>query len=407
MARKKKQMAGQGELNFRVLKDDELSYLKSAIRAQRAEDRQWRGAFAVPPGSLLDDIITQFQANTNIPLEIPFTTFLHYLGAWLLQRDVRVTVGEGEYSRAVLMDFWTVVLAASGAGKTWTQKELATGLGEVAPRIGSSVSAAAFVEELEHSPKALWIRDEFLQLLKQIEQPGSPMAEVKDYLLRIHDNENIRRTTKKYDIDIHEPALSILGFNVDATFINGMSVESLVDGFAQRFSYVFAGKDPARPFQNYAFWTLNASSWAEKWNRMTGKILDRYTSGGVELFSKRFKDLAGDDVEESYYRRVLWRAHKYALLYHIICGRGDNPNLDEADYGWAYRLIAMQLSDAGRLIQECSSSDIGKLVDKAENLQRKWHKSGKGEVTPRDLVLYVRGIRNVAEARFVLEVMQK
>ena len=219
--------------------------------------------FAVPPGSLLEDIITQFHTKTNIPLERPFTTFLHYLGSWLLKEDVRVVVGsstELEEQKTVLMDFWTIVLAASGAGKTWTQKEIANGLGDVAPKIGGSVSAAAFIDELDKNPKALWIRDEFLHLLKQIEQPGNPMMDVKDYLLRIHDNEKISRTTKKYDINIEEPALSILGFNVDATFINGMSAESLIDGFAQRFGYVFADKDPKRPFQKYAFWTVNSSS---------------------------------------------------------------------------------------------------------------------------------------------------
>ena len=297
---------------------EEKSYLKSTFLSRRNEDEAWRGCVPVPPEALLEDIITQFHTKTNIPLEIPFTTYLHYLGSWLLKENVRIVVGnstELEEQKTVLMDFWTIVLAASGAGKTWTQKEIANGLGDVAPRIGGSVSAAAFIDELSKNPKALWIRDEFLHLLKQIEQPGNPMMDVKDYLLRTHDNEMISRTTKKYDINIEEPALSILGFNVDATFINGMSAESLVDGFAQRFGYVFAEKDPKRPFQKYAFWTVNSSLWRDKWNQMTKPILSQYYTDDNAMvgFEKLFEELS-TDIEESYYRRLLWRAHKYALL---------------------------------------------------------------------------------------------
>lgn len=406
---RKKPLKGQGELDFKKLTADERSYLKVALKAAAAEDTRWRGMFAVPAGTLLDDVIEQFRSRTNIPLEVPFVTFLHYLAAWLLAQDVRVEVTNlndpQAAARTIGMDFWTVVLAASGAGKTWTQRELASGLGEVAPRIGGAVSAAAFIDELDQAPRALWIRDEFLQLLKAIEKPGNPMEEVKDYLLRIYDNEPIQRTTKKYDIRIDEPALSILGFNVDATFVNGMTPESLVDGFAQRFGYIFAQADPGRPWQKYPIWSVNNTAWREKWTRMTAGILPRYRAdeSAVGTFNEMFTSLAGD-VEESYFRRVLWRAHKYALLYHIICERGGEEVLTQTDYAWAHRLISMQLADAAKLISATSSSDLGKLVDKAEALRDKYAAQGK-TITARALVQNVRGIRNAAEAKFVMDVL--
>jgi len=77
------------------------------------------------------------------------------------------------------------------------------------------------------------------------------------------------------------------------------------------------------------------------------------------------------------------------------------------DYAWAYRLITMQLSDAYKLIENCGASDLGKLVEKAETLQKRFSREGKGIVTARDLLANIRGIRTAAEAKFILEIMER
>ena len=67
----------------------------------------------------------------------------------------------------------------------------------------------------------------------------------------------------------------------------------------------------------------------------------------------------------------------------------------------------MQLSDAYKLIEKCGASDLGKLVEKAEVLQKRFSREGKGTVTARDLARNIRGIRTAAEAKFILEIMDK
>lgn len=94
---------------------------------------------AVPPGSLLEDVIREFEANTNIALEIPYATFLHYVSGALIERGA-IIVFQGSNIDA---DVWSVVLAPSGGGKTWTQKKIGSGLSDVVPVIESGAASAA------------------------------------------------------------------------------------------------------------------------------------------------------------------------------------------------------------------------------------------------------------------------
>ena len=59
-----------------------IAHVASARR--RAKKNNWRGWAAVPPGSLLESIIVAFRDQTNIALEIPFTTFMHHISGALI-----------------------------------------------------------------------------------------------------------------------------------------------------------------------------------------------------------------------------------------------------------------------------------------------------------------------------------
>ncbi|EQD54956.1 hypothetical protein B1A_11979, partial [mine drainage metagenome] len=86
---------------------ERMGYVKAAFAASRGIKNGWKGSIAVPPGSLLDDICMQWQKQTNIPLEIPFHTFLILLAGYLIDRGVTVDV-EGLKIRP---DLWTIILA--------------------------------------------------------------------------------------------------------------------------------------------------------------------------------------------------------------------------------------------------------------------------------------------------------
>ena len=147
--------------------------------AAKGQREQWRGMIAVPPGGLADRIIGEFRTKTNIPLEIPFFTLLSLVSGYLLKKNVVLRSNLGE----IRPDIWSVILASSGAGKTYTQKSIINGLatiGEVEFNGTGIVSSAAFVQALSINPTGVWVRDEFARYLKSIDSEQGPLAEMKD-----------------------------------------------------------------------------------------------------------------------------------------------------------------------------------------------------------------------------------
>jgi hypothetical protein len=400
LATKKQMQLGFGDLSM-----EKQEYVAALTRAKKSLKTQWRGMAAVPPASILESILSEFKAKTNIPLEVPFFTFLHYLSAHLLQKGVHLKLG----STQVSMEFWTIVLASSGGGKTFTHQTLKNNLHADIPEVNGSAAASArqFIEELQNANgKGLWQRDEFLQFLKAIES-GGPLAEMKDYLLRIYDGEKIERKTKDSALLVEKPELSILGFNALQPFIDGINPESLLDGFAQRFGYVLAKEDPDRKYGDYALWEIQGDKWAGMWESLSQTILPAYIADqvAIDAFKSCFKDLINGDIPESFYRRILWKAHKYAVIYHIIRGDGRNEKITAEDYGWAARVLHIHLADTAEILSQTNFGELEKLVQQCEKASQKLRDAGK-EVTPRTLLQRVKGLQNASTAKFVFEFMK-
>ena len=394
----------QLRFDFDSLSAEGKSFVAIANRARRKMQSNWRGLMAVPPASLLDDVLREFETGTNIPLEIPFFTTLQMVAGWLCEREVRIDVQEA----IVDPDIWTIILASSGAGKTWTQKSIqgAVPIKEI-PATGA-VSSAALFGVLAKQPRGIWIRDEFLQLVKKMETDGGPMGEAKDYFLRLFDGQNLTRETKREGvITIENPALVMLGFNVLETFLNNVEGDSVADGFLQRFGYVIAKSDPNRKMVDFPIWQVNRDRWPSKWESIAKKVIHKTynaTEDGIEKFRELFSRLANFDVPESFYRRVLWRAHKYALVYHIIRGQGEDKNIGVEDYGWAARVIEMQMSDASEVLEGAGASDLEKVIKSCESAILKAVEADPAFVpNPRFLLQRVKALKTSATAKFVFQ----
>ena len=366
----------------------------------------WRGLVAMPPGSLVESVVREFRDKTDIPLELPFFTVLHWVSAYLLRNNIGLNVGEGQI---VKPDIWTVLLASSGAGKTWTQKAISKALGLVDLEFkgGGCASAAAFLDLLEKNNKGIWVRDEFGQFLKALSNQ-SHMEEIKDYLLRIHDNEDIERTTKKYSCRVEEAALTILGFTVWETFPRQVSAEDMIDGFAQRFSYIVAEKDPARPMIDFPIYHIKSELWKAKWDSLIEKIAHtEYVASeeAMDGYKQAFAMMYSAAVPESFYRRLLWRAHKYALVYHIMTGKGGQKEITPTDYGWAGRVLTLHVHDAMKLLEAHGLSDLEKLLRKAEEQRARFLSEGR-KFGARECIQQVYGIKNANEARAILSLIE-
>jgi len=368
--------------------------------ALKPASTRWRGRDIVPPGSFLATVVDRFEQGSDVPLEIPAFAALHGIAAWLLDHQVSVVVRGSEN----LPDLWTTMLANSGASKTYATRVLQ----RVMPlrRFPEVTTAAQFVADLQEHNRAAWFQDEWGQLIKRINSQ-TYADEIRDYLLRLYDNATITRRTRTSTVEVKDAALVILGTTVTDTFLQSVTLESMLDGFMQRFQYVIADRRPGDPMPIYTMDdTPNISALRSAWDdlqRMT--IHQRYTvtPATEDAYSQHFMRLFRDhqDVPASFFRRILWRGFKYALVYHVLLGK-ETAEIDEADLGWAMRVSELHLRDARRLLDAYNMSDLEKIVCKAEALrQRLGH-----QPTPRELIAGVRDIRNAQMARFVLDLMR-
>jgi hypothetical protein len=405
-------LPGQLEWDFdKILKKMEESEearttLTAMLASRHQKGEHWRGLFAVPPGSMIESVIGEFYQKTNLPLEIPFFVVFSYISGYLLKKGVYLETETGR----VDPDIWTVILAPSGAGKTFTQKKIRDALGPMMSEAefqGTGIiSAAAFVEALSEHPRGIWVRDEFAQFLKSISDDNGPMAEMKDYMLRLYDNDSLERRTKKETLFAENPAMSILGLTVAETFSKYVTTEMMLDGFAQRFSYVIAQADPNRKFIDFPVWKINTDKWSEKWDEIQPNILPVYHAreDGAEAFAEAFKALYQEGLPESFYRRILWRAHKYALLYHVLVG-DKSETLTRSDYAWAARALALHIDDAAKLVGDHGLSNLERMIQAGERIAQKVFLEEKRPLKPRDLIRGMSAITNVAQAKSLMSVM--
>jgi len=416
-SRKGKSRLDERQIEFLTMlqeRDDLRNEVRAMLTATQTKE-SWRGLVATPPGSLLDLVISAFQKASDIPLEIPFFVPLHILSAELLRRNIEIDFS----GQRVRPDLWTVILAESGAGKTLTTSELRNTM-EVDPDLlfPQAATTARFIMELAEHNNSLWIRDEILQLLNGM-NTQTYLAEMKDLLLQVYDGDTVSRKTKKDEIIIEKPALTILGLNVYTSFARAMEPSSLIDGFAQRFSYVIAKGDPERPGVNYPIYDFRPYRAGIKsaWDKLLETLPDNGTvytvdASGLEAFKMSFELLMppkDSKVPMSFFRRIMFRGVRYALLYHLLLNK-DGTTIDHQDMAWAGRLMGLHVKDAGMLLLDTgdgTGSKLMQVLQKAEVIRDKIVREEGRPATARDLVINVWDIETVSQARGILAMLNE
>lgn len=306
----------------------------------------------IPRGTILDAVDRYFVEFTDIPRELPFFTVLHYLSTLMLQQGVQI---ERPDKTIILPDLWTLLLASSGGGKSMTQNAISKALGGPIKRFPEFASAAKFMENLATDNRSLYLRDEFAQLLRGV-RVDPKMEGLRDYLLQAYNNEPLSRPVKGSTITVDQPALSILGFTATKTITTAITGDMLDDGFAQRFGYCFAEREAGRQRVADYDWSGLAPAVQPLWQEITKAPFHKtyhLDQVGRSVYQRAFELLAdrADELgmDESYTRRVLWRAYKYALLYHVLNGKTD-PDLHADDVAFGARLCAINIRDSARLL---------------------------------------------------------
>jgi hypothetical protein len=75
---------------FQGLSEEGQNFIAKILTLETRD--KWHGKAAVPPGSVLDDILTHFERHTDIPLELPFIGWMTYFSGWLCAQDVRIQI---------------------------------------------------------------------------------------------------------------------------------------------------------------------------------------------------------------------------------------------------------------------------------------------------------------------------
>jgi hypothetical protein len=361
----------------------------------------------IPPASFLESVTSIFQSETDIPLELPFFVGINFIAANLLFLNISI-----DFSGQIIKpDIWTLVLGESGSSKTFTTNIFEKAI-DIQNIFDSGIaSAAKFIESLEKNNNGFWIKDEFAQLLKAM-KTQSYMEELKEYLLKIYDNKEIMRITQLKNIKVSNPALVLLALNVYSTFLQNVSLEDMLDGFAQRFNYVLTKQDPERPELSVALYpygdlknTVN-KSWKKIKFPMRNK---KYTLSkeAIKVFEESFYNYASIEsgkLPASFLRRTLFKSIKYSSIYHIILGKSTKKEIDEEDISWSMRLILLHISDTKEILENYGFSELEKTIQKVENLKRKFTEAGK-IIKPRDIISNIKEIRNVSEVKAILEII--
>ena len=362
-----------------------------AVNAVSAfEKKKWEGDMVVPPGTPLFDVLEAFKRHTDLPLCLSMHSFFFYLSTWLLENKTTVYC-EGQ---TLTPELWTIVLAPSGCGKTYSLDRIRTHAPTQATIQGVK-SGAAFFEAMlsnEHQarPNAMLV-DEVGQLVQQIEQKGSPLADLRGYLLDAYSGNSITHSTvKSGERIVTDSTMTFFGLNVDETMWGLLTPTSFLDGFCQRFAFVIAERDTERHFTDYPRYNNEQieSVVASAWATMTATPVLKsysYTHEATAEYDRKFREF-GLDIERdgvvnvSFFRRLLQRTHKLALLYHIILGKAATPEIDVVDVAWAMRLTEWHLRDISKAIIAKS----GKAGDVLKTIQALESASGK-TFTARDV----------------------
>ncbi|HED1316731.1 TPA: hypothetical protein R4S24_005383 [Citrobacter freundii] len=298
---------------------------------------------------ILSVIYNKFLENTEIPGALPVFSFFSFLSAFCVKNNITYSIPLSEDKNP--LDTWITVLAPSGSAKTFSNAQInkmipktPDGKKVIEQNFTRPNGAAKFIQELSDLPLTkdgesqygFWIEDEAAQMFKQIEKIGSPLSEIKEYLLKAYDHDILTRKTKTETVETKNIILTLFFINTFESYVNNISQESMTDGLMRRFNLVYSEKD-GRDFTDYSIYNVNKI----RDEVLTDKMLEFFFSINpdqhftfsvecLELYQKYFKIywhrkyktiLPG---KENFYRTYMMQSWKFAIFYHFILGKKGN-----------------------------------------------------------------------------------
>jgi hypothetical protein len=258
-----------------------------------------------------------------------------------------------------------------------------------------------------------WVCDEFAQTLKKIETEGGPLSGCKKYLLLAYDRAPLSRKLKSYTQVVEDTTMNILGINVYETFLTTMSPESLLDGFAQRFAYIIASdpsaEQPPRDPKSSKYLEIDSAYLdavaAVAWSNIKQQILlpeyvmseegKRHLAEVSDSYAKH------TEIPDSFFIRLRFRLFSFALVYHILAGKGADREIDKTSARYATLLFGTLLAHTKRMLLDIGEGDLAKKLTRVLALKEKHGAT----MTIRDLVMGMSGYKvSASEARALWQI---
>ena len=386
-----------------------------AMIRERGESRLTAVDAVSPPGSFLSVVIDEVRQKTDLPPEIALGVVMSQMAAALAQNCCTVA-WPGDH-RPVEMAMWLVVLAPSGAGKTLLRSLVDEALALDVKALPEPGSSRAFLTGLQGCDgTALWLRDEYGQLIKQIAD-GGPLGQLRDYMLRAYDHAALEVTTQKDGLTkIEKPLLSIFASTVDTTWASCIDAAMLADGLLARHLFIVARRRPLS-VPRYPMESMrSAISDAALKSGLRERLADRgqylISHEAAAAYDSLWRKTAGDmngNVDPAYFRRVTWSASRYAVLYHLLLGQPGHEVGVEA-MQWAWRMVMLHLQYVREVL---NLSDSG-FANKLERMLAWVEDEIKKGADPASIALvqallrrFRREIGNASEARQVIDLARK
>lgn len=284
-------------------------------------------------------IFHRFYRNTEVPIALPLFSFYSILSAWCVLNKATYNVPLAG-DRAYELDTWVMALAPSGAAKTLSIGEVLkmipmnpeTAEPIVEPNFQGANGPAAFVQQLDELPdgRGFWYQDEASQMFKLIEQIGHPMAEIKEFLLKMKDHKPITRITKDEKLITKPIVMTQFFINTIDSMCRAVSEESMKDGTLRRYQFAIAQKDD-RKFTDFALYELQNLSDDILVDEMLSVFSQDISSKSYEfdddctvMYTRMFKIFWEKQYSkfmlgsENIYRTHMMEAFKYAIFHHIF-----------------------------------------------------------------------------------------
>lgn len=365
----------------------------------------------VPTGSVLDAVVRALKRETDCPPLLGVITTFAVLSAALCQAGSTFSYHD-DLDSAIRLDLWWVMLAESGAGKTFVRDVVTKALGINLPSIPTPGSGVVFLDSLASvGGVGYWDKDEYGQTIKQISH-DSTLTVLKDLLLQCYDHKKLTNNTRKHGlVEVENPVLTIYGSTPIASLSKCLSMEMLVDGFAARHLWASTNCPDLDVFRYNArrVRELIAQHPAVAGLRETLGEKRQFiiTESAEAVLKSQFREVVstlGNTLSRGFVRRITWTAGHYSVLYHLLTQKSPGQSVGVHAARWAWRMVMYHLHSTRHVLSLVDPGVTSKIERMSAWLNEQRKAGTMTNIERRFFQRFSRDISSVSEARQLLQI---